>query len=68
MKLQEISKKITSNVLNENVAKIFGEKINTDKFTLEQLQDVRNRVRTSLSQFETNESFDAIYGDKNYQK
>ena len=68
MKLQEISKKITSNVLNKNVAKIFGEKINTDKFTLEQLQDVRNRVRTSLSQFETNESFDAIYGDKNYQK
>ena len=43
-------------------------KINTDKFTLEQLQDVRNRVRTNLSQFETNESFDAIYGDKNYQK
>ena len=68
MKLQEISKPITSNVLNENAAKVFGQRIDTDKFTLEQLQDVRNRIRTNLSQIETNESFDVIYNDKNYQK
>lgn len=68
MKLQEISKPITSNVLNENAAKVFGQRIDTNKFTLEQLQDVRNRIRTNLSQIETNESFDVIYNDKNYQK
>ena len=46
MKLQEISKPITTAVLNENIAKMFGQKIDTDQFTLEQLQDVRNKVRT----------------------
>ena len=68
MKLQEISKPITSAVLNENVAQLFGQKIDTDKFTLEQLQDVRNKIRTRLSQVETNESFDVIHNDENYQK
>ena len=61
MKLQEISKPITTAVLNENIAKMFGQKIDTDQFTLEQLQDVRNKVRTRLSQVETNESFDVIH-------
>ena len=68
MKLQEISKPITSAVLNENVAQLFGQKIDTDKFTLEQLQDVRNKIRTRLSQVETNESFDVIHNDEHYQK
>tara|TARA_B100000424_G_scaffold267583_1_gene260742 strand:+ start:665 stop:1573 length:909 start_codon:yes stop_codon:yes gene_type:complete len=68
MKLKEISKPITSDVLNENAAKVFGQRIDTEKFTLEQLQDVRNRIRTNLSQIETNESFDVIYNDKIYQK
>ena len=40
MKLQEISKPITTAVLNENIAKMFGQKIDTDQFTLEQLQAV----------------------------
>ena len=68
MKLQEISKPITTAVLNENIAKMFGQKIDTDQFTLEQLQDVRNKVRTRLSQVETNESFDVIHNNESYQK
>ena len=68
MKLQEISKPITTAVLNENIAKMFGQKIDTDQFTLEQLQDVRNKVRTKLSQVETNESFDVIHNNESYQK
>ena len=55
-------------MLNESLAKKFGEKINIAKFTLEQLQDARNRIRTKLSQVETNESFDSVHANESYQK
>ena len=55
-------------MLNESLAKKFGEKINIAKFTLEQLQDARNRIRTKLSQVETNESFDSVHTNESYQK
>ncbi len=55
-------------MLNESLAKKFGEKINIAKFTLEQLQDARNRIRTKLSQVETNESFDSVHSNESYQK
>jgi len=32
------------------------------------LQDARNKIRTKLSQFETNESYDSVLKDSNYQK
>lgn len=68
MNIREISKPITAKGLNENLAKKFGTKINIDAFTLEQLQDARNRLRTKLSQVETNESFDAIHTSNTYQQ
>ena len=55
-------------MLNESLAKKFGQKINIDKFTLEQLQDARNRIRTKISQVETNESFDGVLSNESYQK
>ena len=57
MNIREISKPVTAASLNESLAKRFGQRINLGKFTIEQLQDVRNKVRTTLSQVETNESF-----------
>jgi hypothetical protein len=60
-------KKITASMLNESLAKKYGKKINLESFTLEQLQDVRNRIRTKLSQFETNESYNAVQNET-YQK
>lgn len=68
MNIREISKPITAKGLNESLAKRFGTKINIDAFTLEQLQDARNRIRTKLSQVETNESFDAIHKNDAYQQ
>ena len=68
MKLQEISKPNTVEALNENLSKKFGQTIKVDAFTLEQLQDARNKIRTKLSQFETNESYDSVLKDSNYQK
>jgi predicted CopG family antitoxin len=67
MKIGDISKPLTADRLNESLAKKFGQKVDFNKFTLEQLQDVRNKVRTSLSQVETHESFDAVHSET-YQK
>lgn len=68
MNIREISKPVTSKALNESLARKFGQKINIDAFTLEQLQDARNRIRTKLSQVETNESFSSVHTSESYQK
>jgi hypothetical protein len=60
MNIREISKPVTAAMLNESLAKKFGQKIKLENFTLEQLQDARNKMRTKLFQVETNESFDAV--------
>ena len=68
MHIREFSQPITVKALNENLAKKYGKTINVDKFTMEQLLDARNRLRTVLSQVETNESFDAVHTSETYQK
>jgi hypothetical protein len=68
MNIREISKPITANSLNESLAKRFGTRINIGAFTLEQLQDARNRLRTKISQVETNESFGSVHKNESYQK
>ena len=68
MNIREISKPVTAKSLNESLAKKFGQKINIDAFTLEQLEDARNKIRTKLSQVETNESFDSVHTSEGYQK
>jgi hypothetical protein len=67
MIISEIAKPITAKMLNESLAKKFGQRIKLETFTLEQLQDARNKIRTTLSQVETNESFDVVKS-VNYQK
>ncbi|MBJ34157.1 MAG: hypothetical protein CMC89_05455 [Flavobacteriaceae bacterium] len=68
MLLKEFSKKVSTKSLNESLAKQFGTKIDVSKFTTEQLEDARNKIRTKLSQIETNESFDAVHSSNDYQK
>ena len=67
MKLNEL--KITSaEDLNESLAKTFGTKLRLNDFTNEQLEDARNKLRTQLSQVETNESFETVHTSDAYQK
>lgn len=68
MNISEFAKPITSKTLNESLARRFGSKIDLSKFTLEQLQDARNKLRTKLSQVEMSESFSAVIESSNYQK
>jgi hypothetical protein len=68
MQITEFSKPITSSKLNESLAQKFGYKLNLERFTLEQLHDARNKLRTQQHQFETNESYDAVLENNTYQK
>ena len=67
MNITEINKPVTAKALNESLARRFGKKFNIDAFTTEQLQDARNKLRTALSQVETNESFNSVKNET-YQK
>ena len=67
MNIREFGKPVTSKSLNESLAARFGQRINLEKFTLEQLQDARNKLRTKLSQVETMESFNKVQNET-YQK
>ena len=67
MNIREFTRPASAEKLNESLAKKFGYRIDIDQFTTEQLEDARNKLRTSLSQVETNEAFDSVQ-DKTYQK
>lgn len=68
MNIQDLQKPLTSKKLNESLAKKFGYKLNLEKFTMEQLMDARNKLRTEQSQFESTNSFDSVLEDHKYQK
>lgn len=68
MQIRDLSQPVTSTMLNESMAKQFGYKLNLEQFTDVQLEDVRNKLRTEMSQFEVNESFDALHENPKYQK
>jgi len=68
MKIHELSKPLTANALNESLGKNFGQKLQLESFTLSQLEDARNRLRTQLADVETNESFETVHNSDAYQK
>lgn len=67
MNISEFAKPVTAKTLNESLAKRFGAKLNLQQFTLEQLQNARNKLRTQLFNVETNESFNSVQNET-YQK
>ena len=68
MRLNEFHKTLSAKQINENIASMFGEKLNLESFTLEQLEDARNKLRTKLSQFEESSNYNAVYEDEEYSK
>jgi hypothetical protein len=68
MNIRDMNKPLTSKTLNETMAKKFGTTINVDSFTLEQLQDARNKMRTKQFDIETNESFSGLSQNRTYSK
>jgi len=68
MYISEFGKPVTAKSLNESLARRFGQKIALENFTLAQLQDARNKMRTKLSQIEMSESFNTVVESDDYQK
>ena len=68
MQIRDINKPITSKTLNETLAKQYGTRLDTDSFTLEQLQDARNKVRSKVFDIETNESYGGVDSNETYGK
>lgn len=68
MQIREFQKPVTAKQLNESLAQKFGYKINFEQFNDVQLEDARNKLRTRLSQFELEESFDSVVESPSYQK
>lgn len=68
MQIRDLSQPVTSKTLNESLAKNFGYRLKLDRFSDVQLEDARNKLRTKLSQFEVNESFDSVVESQEYRK
>ena len=68
MQIKDLSHPVTSKRLNESLSKTFGYKLKLEQFTDVQLEDVRNKLRTDISQFELSESYDSILENDAYQK
>ena len=68
MRINEFNPKLTASTLNESVAQKFGQKLNLESFTIEQLHDARNKLRTKVSQFESTANFNAVHEDETVQK
>jgi len=68
METNDFNKPISSSVLNENMFKKFGVKVNFNKYTREQLEDARNHLRTKLSQTESTASFNELLAQEDYQQ
>jgi hypothetical protein len=58
----------TAKRLNEGLEKTFGKKLNLESFTLIQLEDARNRLRTQLSQTRTKSGFNENLEDETYTR
>ena len=68
MQINDLNQRMTSLKLNESLAKNFGYKIQLENFTDAQLEDARNKLRTKISQFEMNESYNTVVENGEYQK
>ena len=62
------STKITSSKLKENIARQFGVGVNLEKYNREQLEDMRNKLRTRIFQHEGTSKFNELLKKESYQK
>ena len=68
MKTTDFNKTITSSQLKENFGKQFGSKVNLEKYDREQLEDIRNKLRTRIFQQEGTAGFNDLLTNETYQK
>jgi len=57
MKTSDIFIKATASRINEAIEQTFGQKLKLENYTLDQLHDARNRLRTQVHQYKQSSSF-----------
>jgi hypothetical protein len=68
MKSTDFNKPITSKKLNESLSKSYGSKLNLERYTYEQLEDFRNKIRTDLFQAQSTSGFNETLANETYQR
>jgi len=68
MKTSDFNTKLTSSQLKENIAKQFGVNVNLNKYNREQLEDMRNKLRTRVFQQEGQAGINDLLTNETYQK
>jgi hypothetical protein len=68
MRITDFSKPKSSKLLNENVARKFGTKLNIDSFTSEQLTSARQTLVSKLNHLQTTVAFNELTENSDYQK
>lgn len=68
MKTNVFYKKLTSAQLQENLEKQFGSRINLSRYSREQLEDHRNKLRTRIHQAENSAGYNDLLTNETYQK
>jgi hypothetical protein len=68
MKTHDFTAKISSSKLKENINKMFGLNVNLEKYGREQLEDMRNKLRTRMFQQEGAAGINDLLTNETYQK
>lgn len=66
MKTTDFNRPVTAKFLSESFTKRYGSRINLEKYTIEQLEDFRNKIRTKLSQQESMGRFNETVENETY--
>jgi hypothetical protein len=68
MKTTDFNAKVTSSKLKENINKMFGMNVPLEKYSREQLENMRNLVRTRMFQQEGKAGINDLLTNETYQK
>jgi hypothetical protein len=68
MKTTDFTAKVSSSKLRENMNKMFGVNVDFNKYSREQLEDMRNKLRTRVFQQEGQTGINDLLTNETYQK
>lgn len=66
--MKNFTSSVNSDTLNESMFQKFGKRIDFSKYTREQLEDARNKLRTEVNQKELTAGFSDLLQDDQYQE
>lgn len=68
MKTSDIFNKLTSKRINETVERVFGNSIDLSRYSTEQLEDARNKLRTQVHQYKQSANFNETVDNETFTK